>query len=145
MSLIYSKVDKSEEELEVLRKEQQDGKRLNIKDYRPFQGQSPYIINLGLSHISSKLSWENTVSFNIWGERLAFQSGALDPDVYEQARPSLNFVSNKQLGEKFSVKFRASNILNMKYLKEYDFSESPVFESFRYGTTLSLGVTYNMN
>jgi TonB-dependent receptor len=144
MSLIYSKVDKSEEELEVLRKEQEQGKRLNIEDYRPFQGQSPYIINLGLTHVSSKLLWENTVSFNIWGERLAFQSGALDPDVYEQSRPNLNFVSNKQLGQKFSLKFRATNILNMKYLKEYDFAGSPIFESFQYGSTFSLGVSYKV-
>jgi TonB-dependent receptor len=144
MSLIYSKVDKSEEELEVLRNEQAQGKRLNIEDYRPFQGQSPYIVNVGLTHVSSKLLWENTISFNIWGERLAFQTGALDPDVYEQPRPSLNFVSNKEIGEKFSLKFRASNLLNMEYLKEFDFAESPIYESLQYGTTFSLGLTYNM-
>ena len=144
LSLIYSKVDKSEEELEVLRKEQAQGKRMNIEDYRPFQRQSPYIVNVGLTHTSSKLQWENTVSFNAFGERLAFQSGALDPDVYEQLRPSLNFVSNKQLGEKFSLKVSATNLLNMKYQKEYDFTSSPIYESFRYGSTFSLGVTYNM-
>ena len=144
VSLIYSKVDKSEEELETLRGEQAQGKRLNIENDRPFQGQSPFIVNVGLTHVSSKLSWENTLSFNIWGERLAFQSGALDPDVYEQSRPSLNFVSSKQLGNHWSLKFNATNLLNMEYLKEYDFAGSPVFESFKLGTTVSLGVSYKM-
>jgi hypothetical protein len=56
----------------------------------------------------------------------------------------LNFVSNKEIGEKFSLKFRASNLLNMEYLKEFDFAESPIYESLQYGTTFSLGLTYNM-
>lgn len=144
VSLIYSKVDKSEDELAVLRKEQEQGKRLNIKDYRTFQGQSPYIVNVGLSHIHSKLLWENSISFNMFGERLAFQSGALDPDVFEQSRPSLNFVSNKQFGNHWSVILSVDNILNMEYLKQYEFTGIPLYESFKFGTTFGLGVTYKM-
>ena len=144
VSLIYSVVDKDEDGLAILRAEQATGKRQNINDSRPFQGQSPYIINVGLSYINDPWLWENALSFNVFGERLAFQSGALDPDVYERSRPSLNFVSNKQFEEKLSVKLKVTNILNSDFLKEYDFNGQPTYESFQLGTTFSVGLNYKM-
>ncbi len=143
-SLIYSKVDKGEDELEVLRNEQAQGRRLNIDETRPFQGQSPYIINLALSHTSDELQWENTLSFNIFGERLAYVTNALDPDVYEKPRPSLNFISSKQLNEHLNLGIKINNILNMEYLKEYDFEGDFVFESFRRGTSFNVSLSYSL-
>ena len=143
-SLIFSEVDKGEEELAALRNEQAQGRRLNIEDTRPFQGQSPYIINFALSHVSDALQWENTLSFNIFGERLSYVTGALDPDVYEQPRPSLNFVSTRQLNEHLNLGVKVMNILNMEFLHEYDFNGEFVFQSFRRGTNFNVSLSYSL-
>ena len=140
-SYIFSEVDKDERELAAL----ETANRPNIEDTRTFQGQSPYILNFRLSHNSQKLSWENNISFNIFGERLAFVTGALDPDVFEKPRPSLNFVSNKTISEHWSLGFKAINILNMKYTKEFDDDRGVFnFENYQVGASFSLSLTYAM-
>ena len=145
-SLIYSRVDKGQEELDLLRNEQELGRRLYIDDWRPFQGQSPYIINLFLSHYSNKLNWENSVSYNTWGDRLSYVTDAVNPDVYETSRHSLNFVSRKEFGDHISLTITLKNLLDMKYRQVYDFpsQEEFLFESFRTGRSFKIGLTYRM-
>ncbi|QCK13783.1 TonB-dependent receptor [Mangrovivirga cuniculi] len=135
-SYIYSRIDKSDEEISAY-----EAQNLDLKEWRPLPGQSPYIVNLALNHYSPKLDWDNTLSFNVWGERLSFVTGAIDPDVYEQSRPSLNFVSRKSVGEHWSVSFKAMNILNMTYKKKFQDTDY-VFESYQVGTDVNFGVTY---
>ena len=137
---IYSKVDKSPEELAEL----ENANRPNIKDWRPFQGQSPYIINVALMHNSDLLQWENSLAFNIFGERLAYVTEALDPDVYEQPRPSLNFVSTKRFGDHISLGFKATNLLNMTFEKKFDFPGNYLLESYTMGTTFEISLTYGI-
>ncbi|MCX2745962.1 TonB-dependent receptor [Mangrovivirga sp. M17] len=136
-SYIYSRINKSQEEIDAYQEQE-----LDFEDWRPLQGQSPYIINLSLNHYSPKLDWDNTLSFNIWGERLAYITGPLDPDVYEQSRPSLNFVSRKSINEHWSVSFKAMNILNMNYEKKFKDTDF-IYESYQVGTDINLGVSYS--
>jgi hypothetical protein len=145
-SLIYSRVDKGLEELELLRREQEQGRRLYIKDWRPFQGQSPYIINLFLSHYSEKLDWENSLTYNTWGDRLSYVTDAVNPDVFETARHSLNFVSRKQFGDHFSMTITLKNLLDMNYRQVYDFpsDEEFLFESYRMGRSFKIGLNYRL-
>ena len=139
ISYIFSEVDKDQRELDAL----EMANRPNIEDSRPFQGQSPYIVNVRLSHNSQELGWENNISFNIWGERLAFVTGALDPDVYEKPRPSLNFVSNKRVSDHFTVGFKALNLLDMTFKKEFD-DDRGVFnyENYKIGQSFTLSLSY---
>lgn len=139
-SFISSRADRSEEELAAIR----GSDRPNLDDTRPFQGQSPYIVNVALFYNNDQLAWENSLSFNVWGQRLAFATGALDPDVYDQPRPLLNFTSRKRLGEKYAVGFRAENLLNPAIEQAYDFTGKSVFESFTRGISLSFSVSYNL-
>lgn len=139
-SVIYSRVDKSAEELAALA----NADRPNIKDWRPFQGQSPFIINASLLYISDEADWESSLSFNIWGKRLSFVTDALTPDVYEQSRPSLNFNFKKKVKDHLSVGFKANNLFNMNYLKEYDFPGDFVYESYQTGRSFSLSLTYGL-
>ncbi len=139
-SYIDSEADRTEEELDAIR--QSD--RPNLEDTRPFQGQSPYIVNVALFYNNDLLAWENSLSFNIWGERLAFATRALDPDVYDQPRPLLNFTSRKRLGDNYAIGFRAENLLNPAFEQAYDFNGEPVFESFTRGISFSLSLTYNL-
>ena len=139
-SYIDSQADRTEQELEAIR--QSD--RPNLEDTRPFQGQSPYIVNVALFYNNDPLAWENSLSFNIWGERLAFATRALDPDVYDQPRPTLNFTSRKRLGDSYAIGFKAENLLNPAIEQAYDFNGEPVFESFTRGISFSLSVSYNL-
>ena len=71
-------------------------------------------------------------------------TGALDPDVYEQPRPSLNFVSTRQLNEHLNLGVKVMNILNMEFLHEYDFNGEFVFQSFRRGTNFNVSLSYSL-
>lgn len=147
-SIIYSRVDKGEEELEILRREQSLGRALNQKEWRPFYNQSPYIINFVLSQYSTNLKWENTLSFNIWGQRLSYVTGATDPDVYERPRPSLNFVSRKDFGKRTSLSLKVKNLLNMNFRQVYDFDRASgfyVFENFQQGVSVDLGLSFRFD
>jgi hypothetical protein len=144
LSYIYSRVEKSAEEMEAVI----NAGRTDIEDWRPFQGQSPYIINLRLSYLAPKLNWDHTLAFNIWGKRLSFITGALDPDVYEQSRPSLDYVMTKGFGEKWILGFKAMNILNMKYKQLFDYSDGTdsefIYESFQRGINFNVSVAYRL-
>ncbi|MEM9674274.1 MAG: carboxypeptidase-like regulatory domain-containing protein [Bacteroidota bacterium] len=139
-SYINSQADRTEEELAAI----ENSDRPNLERTRPFQGQSPYIVNVALFHNSDLLAWENSLSFNIWGQRLAFATGALDPDVYDQPRPILNFTSRKRLGDNYAIGFKAENLLNPAFEQAYDFNGKPIFESFTRGVSFSLSLTYNL-
>ncbi len=141
VSYIFSEVDKDQRELDAL----ESAKRPNIEDTRTFQGQSPFIVNVRLSHNNLDLDWENNVSLNIFGERLAFVTGALDPDVFEKPRPSLNFVSQKRLNEHWTLGIKATNLLDMEFNKEFDDDRGEfTFESYRIGRSFSWSLAYNL-
>lgn len=140
-SYINSQADRTEQELQVIR----NSDRPNLEDTRPFQGQSPYIVNAALFYNQPELGLESALSFNVWGERLAFATGALDPDVYEQPRPVLNYTLTKRIGDNYSFGFKAENLLNPDYEQAYDFNGKPVYESYKLGRSFSLSVSYSIN
>lgn len=144
-SVIYSEVKKAQRELDQIAGFV--GAESINSDTRPFQGQSPYIVNVALLHTSEKLKWENGLRFNIWGRRLSYQTPAQIPDVYEISRPSLDFSSTKQFGERVSLSFKVMNIMDMEYRQEFDFDVEGVdnaYRSFRLGRTFQLSVSYNI-
>jgi len=65
------------------------------------------------------------------------------PDVYEQSRPTLDFVVEKGIGERFSLGFKAQNLINPSNYKTYDFNGTSYdFERFTVGRTYSLSLKY---
>lgn len=137
LSLIHSRVDKDSVELVPI-------KGTGIQTWRPLQGQSPFILNVMLNHFSDALSWENTVTFNLYGARLSYVTDPLTPDVYQQPMPMLNFISTKHFGQHVQVTFTAKNILNSLIQQRYDTKRyNYLYESYRMGSLfeLSLGFT----
>jgi outer membrane receptor protein involved in Fe transport len=53
---------------------------------RPLQGQSPYLVNLGLQYNSKNTIWSGSMLYNRIGQRLALVGiGELGfPDIYER-------------------------------------------------------------
>ncbi len=122
---------------------------------RPLQGQSPYIINIGLQYESEKTGWSVTSSVNRFGRRIAFvgvnpEFGATRQDIYEAPRTVVDFQIGKNY-KKFNFKFTLGDILaqNLVFYQDADFSGK--FESnidrriflYKNGFTSSLSVSYN--
>lgn len=88
---------------------------LNID--RPLQGQSPYLVNLGLLYDLEKQGFNATLLFNIIGERIYLvgdiSSGAGSPDIYEAPRPVLDLqLAKKIMKRRAEIKLNISDILN---------------------------------
>lgn len=94
----------------------------NVKDAglninRPMQGQSPYVINVGMMYDLEKSGLNATLLFNRIGERIYLvgdlTSGAGSPDIYEAPRNLLDFqLSKKLLNKKAEIRMSVSDILN---------------------------------
>ncbi|HPH33349.1 MAG TPA: TonB-dependent receptor, partial [Chitinophagaceae bacterium] len=94
----------------------------NVKDEglnidRPMQGQSPYVINVGMMYDLEKSGLNATLLFNQIGERIYLvgdlTSGAGSPDIYEAPRALLDFqLSKKLLNKKAEIRMNISDILN---------------------------------
>ena len=84
---------------------------------RPMQGQSPYVMNIGLLYDIEKAGVNATLLFNRIGERIYLvgdlTSGAGSPDIYEAPRSLLDFqFSKKLLKKKAELRMSVSDILN---------------------------------
>ena len=91
---------------------------------RAMQGQSPYIVNVGVFYRSNPLSLNAAVLYNRIGKRIVGVGRSMGstentvniPDSYEMPRNSLDFNVSKELGKHFEVKLSARNILNENVL-----------------------------
>ncbi len=82
---------------------------------RTLQGQSPYILNIGLLYDHEKSGFNATLLFNQIGQRIYLvgdiQGGA--PDIYEAPRPVLDLqLAKKLLEKKAEIKLNISDIFN---------------------------------
>lgn len=85
------------------------------KQDRPLQGQSPYVLNVGLQYDNLESGWFGSMVVNRIGRRLAF--AGVDPkygdtrqDIYEEPRTVLDFQVGKNIG-KFNLKFTLGDLL----------------------------------
>ncbi|RYZ30641.1 MAG: TonB-dependent receptor, partial [Chitinophagaceae bacterium] len=126
---------------------------------RPLQGQSPYLINIGLLYDLEKQGLNATLLFNQIGERIYLvgdkSAGAGTPDIYEASRPLLDFqLSKKLLKNKAEIKLNISDILNRtQYFyqnanpeKDLHFQEGKDAYRFarKFGTTFGLTFNYSL-
>lgn len=84
---------------------------------RPLQGQSPYVLNLGLLYDLEKAGFSTTILYNQIGERIYLvgdlTGGAGSPDIYEAPRALLDFqMSKKLIKNKAEIRLNISDLLN---------------------------------
>lgn len=138
LAYIYSQVDISEGELALIHVNDP-----NAKDQRVMFGQSPYIINALLSYDNSGNGINANFNFNVQGERLSVVSTGGIPNVYEQPRPTLDFNLKKGIGNKWSVKFSATNLLDSPYRMTHEFKGVEYnYSSYRLGRNFSFGASF---
>ncbi len=120
---------------------------------RPLQGQSPYVVNGGLTYASAEKGWNFSLSANKTGRRIAFvgapKLAKYGLDIYENPRTIIDFQVAKQF-KKFDIKFTLGDLLaqdlvfyqdiddNKKYIAEKDNS---IF-NYNMGRTVSLSFNY---
>jgi TonB-dependent receptor len=125
---------------------------------RPLQGQSPYVLNLGLLYDLEKIGFSSTVLFNRVGERIYLVgdklAGADNPQTYEAPRSLLDLqLAKKFIKNKAEIRLSISDILNQTqyfYLnagnKKESFQVNTDAYRFtrRYGTTYSITFNYSL-
>lgn len=116
-----------------------------ISRERELQGQSPYMINVGLSAVNSEKQIEAGIFYNVQGPTLDFVGFGSAPDIYSEPFHNFDFTASKVFnGGKITKKitFRAQNLLQEKTQSYYVWNEEKVglFRSFSPGLSFSFGV-----
>ncbi|MFN8250636.1 MAG: TonB-dependent receptor [Ferruginibacter sp.] len=128
-----------------------EDKKANIN--RPMQGQSPYVINIGLQYDVEKAGLSTTLLFNQIGRRILYVGNEQVPAIWENPRPLLDFqVAKKVLKGKGEFKVNIADILNKPAYFYHDLDNSKNFKSRNdavaikrnYGTTFSASFAYNI-
>jgi len=117
---------------------------------RPFQGQSPFILNTALNYSNSDNGIDALISFNVFGRRLVLNNGGHSPDFYENPIPQLDFSFIKTLGKNVKLKVSARNLLDADYSQSIIFGGNGqnlerTIESRRRGIAFGFGVSYQIN
>ncbi len=126
---------------------------LNIN--RQLQGQSPYLMNLGLLYDIVDKGFNATLLFNQIGERIYLvgdmQAGSASPNIYEAPRALVDFqMSKKIMNNKAEIKLTASDILNQTQVFYQNVSTNLKYEkgidavrfSRRFGATYGISFNY---
>ena len=127
-------------------------------DNRPLQGQSPYVINTGLSYNNVKSNWQVNILYNVIGKRI-FAVGYTNrdgveayPNAWEMPRNVIDISFSKRIGERLTVKGGISDLLNQENLilmdgnldRIFDRRADQNFQRFKPGQLFSLGFTYTI-
>lgn len=130
--------------------------RSRVKDQgfdldRPMQGQSPYVLNLGLLYDLEKAGFTTTLLFNQIGERIYLvgdkTAGAGTPDTYEASRPLLDLqLAKKFIKNKAEIRLNISDILNQTQYFYQNIGDNTTFQkkTDAYRFTRKLGTTYSI-
>lgn len=111
---------------------------------RPLEGQSPWVVNAGLSYTSPHRD-EVGVYFNVFGERVTAAGGSGIPDIYEQPRHQLDLTWQRPLTAGVRLKVKAENLLDEPYLFEQEANGIRLMQRrYEVGRTLSVTLNYDL-
>ena len=110
---------------------------------RALQGQSPYIVNVGLVYASEGRGGGATtlsVLFNRFGKRIYAVGGQATPDIFEEANSQLDVVVERRINGHTKVRLSASRLLgSTARFTQYD----GLLRQWDTGRTLSLSVGWD--
>jgi hypothetical protein len=102
---------------------------------RPMQGQSPYLVNLGLQYDVEPKGFSATLLFNRIGRRILFvgnlqqSTGVGVPEIWEAPRSLLDLqVAKKILGKKGELRLNISDILSQPAVFYHDLDNNGKFQ-----------------
>jgi TonB-dependent receptor len=116
---------------------------------RPLQGQSPYLVNMGLYYSSVDKSLSVSALYNIVGRRIFIVGDRVNPTVYEMPRHALDLTVSKKISEKMEIRLGVQDVLNYEYSfiqdSDLDAGITRVDESvlsYRRGSSWVAGLNY---
>jgi outer membrane receptor protein involved in Fe transport len=119
-----------------------------VSNKRDMAGQSPYLINTGLTYLNADNGINLGIFYNVKGPTLTIVGSGLFPDVYSVPYDNLSFSFNKQFGKdkKLNMNFRVDNILNDKLefvYKSYN-AKDQTFSKMLPMRSFSVGFSYKL-
>ena len=146
---INASLIKSRQEMDKSPNGEYESKLLNLRDgetlsdKRDLQGQSPYLINTGLSYHNEDKGVQAGLFYNVQGKSLEVVGIGAIPDVYTMPFNSLNFTFSKTFGEdqKSSINIKIDNILNNDRESHYQSykAHDQIFSKIHIGQAFSVG------
>ncbi|WP_298949485.1 TonB-dependent receptor [uncultured Polaribacter sp.] len=112
------------------------------------EGATPFLLNADIS-LNKKINDNTLISslvFNYFSERVYSVGTRGFENVLEKGIPTLDLVSSYQFNKNYSVKLKATNLLNPDFqLTRAGFNggDNVVLRNYKKGVNLSLGFTYN--
>lgn len=129
----------------------------NLKLDRQLQGQSPYLVNVGLLYDIVDKGFNATLLFNQIGERIYLvgdmQAGSASPDIYEAPRSLVDFqMSKKILNNKAEIKLTVADLLNQQQTFYQNLTSNPKYEkgldavrfARKFGTVFGISFNYSL-
>jgi TonB-dependent receptor len=118
---------------------------------RPMQGQSNYVINTGISYENSALGIVTSANVNRIGRRIAFVGNNEFLPIWENPRTVLDIqIAKKLLKNNMEIKCNITDLFNQKSIFYQDNNNNnkynntdKIFYNYRFGTNISLSVSYN--
>lgn len=125
----------------------------SVKASRPMQGQSPYVLNAGITYADNVYNFSLSAIVNRCGSRIYIVGNKDTPDLWEKGRTVLDLQASKGfLKNKLEVRFTIKDALAKKQLqyfyynrdKNINYNKNIDKEVWitRYGTVYSLSVSY---
>jgi len=120
---------------------------------RPMQGQSPYLVNLGLQYDIEKTGFSTTLLFNQIGRRIYYVGGNDFPPVWEAPRPLLDLqVAKKVMKTRGEFRLNISDIFNQRANFYHDLNDNGKYDSNvdalaisrKYGSNVSISFGYKL-
>jgi len=112
------------------------------RENRPLQGQSPYVINLGLFFNEPNIGTSFSITYNRIGERIVEVATAYQDDIIEKPRDVVDLKISQNLFSGFSLSFGIKDIL----AKDIQFLQGNLpARTIKTNSTYSLGLTYKLN
>lgn len=119
-----------------------------IENTREMAGQSPYILNFGMSYADYEKGIDGGLFYNVQGPTLIFVGIGNRSDIYSEPFHNLNFNMNKTFGadDKMKLSIGVSNILGdlrEEFFQGYQAQEQ-VFTRYNPGRSFNVGFTYKL-
>jgi TonB-dependent receptor len=112
---------------------------------RPLEGQSPWVLNLGLLYTHPHAATEVGFYYNIAGDRVAAAGGSGVPDIYERSRSQLDLSITQNLFGGTRVKFQGKNLLNSAYRFEQSQNGITLLQrEYKTGASYDLSLSFEL-
>lgn len=118
----------------------------NVSKTRNLQGQSPYMINTGISYNSKEYHLEGGFYYNVQGKTLEVVGIGYIPDVYTDPFNSLKASFSKSFGEDQNkrLQLKVDNILNDSKESYYSFFDTKKFSYSKFNPGTSFSLSYSI-